>query len=130
MLSSLLQLLFLLLVFDGDCFPLHKILIPIASHDFLTKSEWDTIMSLLLVLSFLEIATRILSGVDYPSLYFTFVVFDQTIQSLDDVLKSFLISSYYCLASSLNTFVLEKNNNLKNHNGTSSFLSMSVDPRF
>jgi hypothetical protein len=75
-------------------------------------------------------ATRLLSGIDYPSLGFTFVVFHQIIQHLNDFLKFFLVSPYHHLALSLRTIVLQRKNNPEKHNGKLSYLSMSVDPRF
>ncbi len=56
MLQSSLQMPVPLLVFERDCSPLHKTFVPTASYEFLTKSEGDTIMSLLKVLSPNEIA--------------------------------------------------------------------------
>jgi hypothetical protein len=92
MLQSLLQMQCPLQVFERNCSPLHRIFIPTATQDFLTNSEWDTILSFLKVISPLEIATRVLSSVNYPSLGFTFIVFHQILQNLDDFLTSSLIS--------------------------------------
>jgi hypothetical protein len=44
-------------VFEKDCPIKVKAFIPTASHEFLTQSEWDTVMSLLKDLSPLEVAT-------------------------------------------------------------------------
>jgi hypothetical protein len=87
-------------------------------------------MSLLSVLSSLEIATRVLSGVSYPSLSITFIVFHQIVQMLDEFLISSLVSSYHQVATNLKTFVLQRQKDLQNSNSTLSYLSMSIDLKF
>jgi hypothetical protein len=119
-----------LLVFERACSPTIKAFISTASHEFLTEYEWDMIMSLLKVLSPLEVATRVLSGVQYPSLGCTFVGFHQVIQKLDDFLHSVIVPTHASLALALKTHILQRKNELQHFNGTLSFLSMSVDPRF
>jgi hypothetical protein len=116
--------------FESDFSPDIRAFVPTASHKFLTESEWDTILSLLFVISPLEVATTVLSGVQYPSLGCTFVVFHQIFQKLHDFIKSVTTLSPAFLASSLKTCVLQRKKELEKHNGTLSFLSMSVDPRF
>ncbi len=85
---------------------------------------------MLKVLSPLKVATGILSGVNYPSLSYTFVVFHQILQNLDQFLRTHLVSSHHHLASALKSFVLQRKDDLKKHNGTISYLSMCVDPKF
>ncbi len=86
-------------------------------------------MSLLIVLSPLEVVTRVFSGVRYPSLSCTFIVFHQVIQKLDNFLHSVTVPSHADLALALKTHVLQRKNELQHFNGTLSFLSMSVDQR-
>jgi hypothetical protein len=117
-------------IFERNSLPYNRAFVPTTSHKFLTESEWNTIMSLLKILSSLEVAIMVLAGVQYPSFGCTFVVFHCIIQMLNDFVKSVTIPSHASLASSLKTFVLQRKKELEEHNCTLSFLSMSIDLRF
>ncbi len=108
MLQSLVNMQAPLLVCERDCFINVKDFIPTASHESLIQSEWDTVMSLLRVLLPLEVATRVLSGVNYSSLGCTFIIFHQIIRRLDEFINSAAVSSHHHLATSLKTSVLSR----------------------